>query len=139
MKKILLASHGKLASGIKSSIEILTGVNEQIISIDAYLPNDNSDYTPIITSFIDSIKMDDEAIIFTDIAMGSVNQKMIELMSKTNKEIYLISGMNLPIVLSIILESRKIKKEIIDELLELCKVTHINIKDLKEYEDEDFF
>ena len=43
MKRILIASHGHLASGIQSSIGILTGNPDAVQSIDAYV--DDSDYT----------------------------------------------------------------------------------------------
>lgn len=36
MTEILIASHGHFASGLKSSIDILTGMGNQIKTIDAY-------------------------------------------------------------------------------------------------------
>ena len=41
--KYLVATHGKLASGFRSSIDILTGKGANLATIDAYV--DDSDYT----------------------------------------------------------------------------------------------
>ena len=46
MKKILVVSHGYLADGIKSSVGILTGNQDLITAVNAYV--DESDYTPRI-------------------------------------------------------------------------------------------
>lgn len=54
MKKILVASHGCLADGIKSSVGILTGNQDLITTVNAYV--DESDYTATIQEFIDSVK-----------------------------------------------------------------------------------
>ena len=39
MLKIFLSSHGHTASGLKSSLEILTGNSERITVFDAYVDN----------------------------------------------------------------------------------------------------
>lgn len=75
MKKVLVASHGHLASGIRSSIDILTGMADMVEAVDCYV--DDSDFTPRIQAFIDSVGPEDEAIIFTDIYGGSVFQKVV--------------------------------------------------------------
>ena len=53
MKKILIATHGYLADGFKSSISLLTGGEDAIETICAYV--DESDYTERIQAFVDSI------------------------------------------------------------------------------------
>lgn len=53
MKKVLVASHGHLASGIRSSIEILTGMADMVEAVDCYV--DDSDFAPRIQAFIDSV------------------------------------------------------------------------------------
>lgn len=77
MKKILVASHGYLADGVKSSVGILTGNQDVIATVNAYV--DERDYTSSIQEFIDSVDCDDDAVIFTDIYGGSVFQKVVLL------------------------------------------------------------
>ena len=76
MKKLLIATHGQLADGYRSSLSILTGMQDAVEYIDAYV--DESDYTPGLQTFIESIGPDDTGIIFTDIYGGSVFQKVVD-------------------------------------------------------------
>ncbi|XYG86789.1 hypothetical protein QH637_15670 [Heyndrickxia coagulans] len=51
MNKILVATHGYFANGIKSSIKLLTGVEENIYFLNAYV-NDESIDTVLKSKFI---------------------------------------------------------------------------------------
>ena len=83
MRKVLVATHGYLADGIKSSVGILTGREDCITCIDAYV--DQSDYTPQLRAFIDSVEEGDEAVIFTDMYGGSVNREnAVQLIPRPN-------------------------------------------------------
>lgn len=116
--KYLIATHGKLASGFQSSINILTSKGDAVKVIDAYL--DNSDYTPKIDEFIDIVGDDEQAVIFTDLFGGSVNQKVVKrLVPKGKGNIFLIANSNLAIILSILLlpEGTKLDDKKINELI----------------------
>ena len=118
MNKILIASHGHLASGIQSSLEILTGMGNKVTVIDAYV--DDHDYVPDIKKFIEELD-GQNGIIFTDLFGGSVNQKvMLEVANQEN--VYVITGMNLPIVLSVVLENEVINKTKLEELIAASQV-----------------
>lgn len=118
MNKILIASHGHLASGIQSSLEILTGMGNKVTVIDAYV--DDHDYVPDIKKFIEELD-GQTGIIFTDLFGGSVNQKvMLEVANQEN--VYVITGMNLPIVLSVVLENEVINKTKLEELIAASQV-----------------
>ena len=98
-RKFLIGSHGKLASGLQSSIDILTGKGQEIQTIDAYI--DDSDYTKSIVEFIDEIAPDEQGLIFTDLLGGSVNQKMATAVMNSGKNnIFLITNSNLATLLS---------------------------------------
>jgi len=100
MRKFLLATHGSFAAGIKASLEMITGENENIFTIAAYTDGNRS-----IESDLDKIlsvcQPDDQLIVFTDIAGGSITSEILRLARREN--VYLISGMNLPLLLDIIL------------------------------------
>lgn len=139
MRRILLASHGKLASGLKHTIDFFLGNENMITSIDAYVEQGDG-YLEEIKNFIQSVES--EAVIFTDIMGGSVNQQVTTEVIKSNKDIYIISGMNLPIVLSIALESQSLSDEIIQKHLRDCSPSMIEFKTLdsqSDQEDDDFF
>lgn len=110
MTEILIASHGHFASGLKSSIDILTGMGNQIKTIDAYV--DQTDYTDQINDFIKTAKR--PAVIFTDLKGGSVNQKVV-LKAATEKDIYVITQTNLAIVMAVLLDSEKLTESHLEE------------------------
>lgn len=120
MKKVLVASHGHLASGIRSSIEILTGMADMVEAVDCYV--DDSDFTPRIQAFIDSVGPEDEAVIFTDIYGGSVFQKVV-LMEPEKRGIVHVTGMNLGLVIETLLGAEPGTADSIKQSVELARAT----------------
>lgn len=120
MKKVLVASHGHLASGIRSSIGILTGMADMVEAVDCYV--DDSDFIPRIQAFIDSVGPEDEAIIFTDIYGGSVFQKVV-LMEPEKRGIVHVTGMNLGLVIETLLGAEPVTADSIKQSGELARAT----------------
>lgn len=135
MNKILIASHGHLASGVQSSLEILTGMGNKVTVIDAYV--DDHDYVPDIKKFIDELD-GQTGIIFTDLFGGSVNQKvMLEVADHEN--VFVITSTNLPIVLSVVLEGEEITKAKLEELIAASQVQLVEEpKDDTDLSDDSF-
>ncbi len=94
--KILLVSHGSFASGLKSSLEVLAGENQDVTAIDAYGPFGEPDVA--IADYF-SMHPDEEIYILADLAYGSVSQK---IMPYLNQNRHLIAGMNLPLALQLV-------------------------------------
>ncbi|WP_155286129.1 PTS fructose transporter subunit IIA [Lacticaseibacillus zhaodongensis] len=137
MVKILIASHGHFASGLKSAIQILTGMGGKVETIDAYI--DDSDYTLAIRQFVQQAKADG-GVIFTDLVGGSVNQKVLLEVANAPK-IIVVSQMNLAIILATLLEARPITTEVLDELISQSQVQRITVPKTPETtaSDDDFF
>ena len=95
-KKILVASHGKFAGGLQSSIDILTGQGSSLQVINAYL--DDSDYTDQIQAFVDDLQADDQGLIFTDLLGGSVSQRVVNVVMRSlkPKNLFLLLPLLLP-------------------------------------------
>ena len=121
-RKILIATHGHLASGIKSAIGILAGEPCQIDVIDAYTDDVPGDYTPVIEQFIAGVGDEDEGFVFTDILSGSVNQRVIRADSFSNPNITLVTGTNLMVVLGVALDPRPVTREVLDEIISQASV-----------------
>lgn len=92
MTDILIASHGHFASGLQSSLDILTGMGKQVNVIDAYV--DDSDYTPKIEEFIKSAKrpavimsvlLDSEPLTKTHLK-DLIKQSQVELIELENEK-----------------------------------------------------
>lgn len=145
MRKVLIASHGHLASGMKSSIEILFGAKrDDVVAVDGYV--DDSDYTPQIQAFVDGIAAADEVLVFTDVLGGSVFQKVM-LTVPTMANVFHITNMNLPVVLSCVLLPEGLSRDEIGKVLaqKECQPTLLGaagdvVRDeVSDYADESFF
>ncbi|MFS1253697.1 PTS sugar transporter subunit IIA [Enterococcus lactis] len=98
MNTIILASHGALSQGLKQTAEMILGPATNIYVLSAYRDEDE----PIeqqIQSIVSELGKEN-LFILTDILGGSVNNEMIGLLKK-EPAIRLITGMNLPLVISI--------------------------------------
>lgn len=134
MRRILIASHGHLASGIQSSIGILTGNAGAVQAIDAYV--DDSDYTEKIQAFLDSIEPGDEAVIFTDIYGGSVFQK-VSLLQPEKYGVFHVTGVNLPAVIQVLLSGDPITADSLDALVGEAKQYLQRVEPLQESTEEE--
>lgn len=119
MKKILIASHGFLAQGVASSIQLLTGITEGITTINAYV--NDVDMKDELDNFINSLSKEDEVIAFTDINGGSVNQKVTAEFMKAGIEATIFGGFNLPVILEILLNNKPMTKELADDYIEMSR------------------
>lgn len=137
-KKYLIASHGELANGIKSSLDILANKGNEIEVINAYITDE--DYTPQIVNFIKSIGDDEQGVIFTDLFGGSVNQKSVtEVLTNKNKNVFIISNVNLAIVLSLLFSVEDVfSEEYIKKSIVESQVTLVSTKISNDDPEEDF-
>lgn len=120
MRKLLIATHGRLAEGFKSSLAILTGRQDDVEVINAYV--DEVDYTPQIEDFIASTGPDDEAVIFTDIYGGSVFQKVC-LLEPERRGVFHVTGANLGLVIEVLLAPEAITREYLETALREARQT----------------
>lgn len=100
MNKILLASHGYLAQGMKSSLEILMGTNDRIECLCAYVDDDTRDVAALIDAWMEARDPADSWFVVTDIFGGSVNNEFIQ--RQTTGSFTLIAGMNLPLLVEMV-------------------------------------
>ncbi|NLQ99447.1 PTS N-acetylglucosamine transporter subunit IIBC [Streptococcus mutans] len=106
-RRIIIASHNHMASGLKSTIEFLAGIQNNIVTLDAY-----TDGKPIgdkIEKIFNGFPQECEVVIFTDLLSGSVNQKFFPY--RVREHVHLITGMNLPIILAMVLNHQEVYLE----------------------------
>lgn len=116
-RKVLIATHGELARGFKSAVQILVGTSYDIETINAYIPEEPDDYTPRIRAFIDGIGAGDEGVIFTDLFGGSVNQKVIQTYQGTRDNVFLVTETNLMTIIAVLLEGRPLSETVMEEIV----------------------
>lgn len=136
MKYIILMSHGSLASGLLSSLEIITGKLDYVYAIDMYI--DNEKLESKLERLIKENKIDlDETVIFTDIIGGSVNQEIINYVNLNNT--FIIAGMNLPLLLSIVTTNLyEITSESLEKLVELNREQIQLVNKILDNSEDDF-
>ena len=129
-KRIIIASHSYMAKGMKESIEFLSGKNKNISFLSAYV--EEKDIEEDIERLINT---EDEIYVLTDISSGSVTQKFYPYMSD---KVHIISGINLPLALSLAIQLYTFDRTNIDLLIEEAKnqIIYIN-KYALEITDED--
>lgn len=137
MKKIIVASHHKLANGFKNTLEYILPNTVEIIDISAYLENVSVDKQ--IDEVLSNFTKEEQIFVFTDIPEGSVNQAFIRRLNDYNIE--LISGTNLSILISIAtqlgeenIDKDTIREEIINAASE---IVYVNDKLASQSLDED--
>lgn len=114
MNRILIVSHSTLAEGFYNSEKLLVGNSMGLKYINAYV--DETDWTPQAEAFFENYDESDTYIILTDIFGGSVNQKMAALKQKFN--FILITGINLPLLLALVLAPSQLSKDECERLID---------------------
>ena len=139
MRKIILASHHLMAEGLKDTLQYIVSSLDHIEAVCAYM--DNVPVEQQLKNAIGVIDKNDEYIIFTDMLGGSVNQEAIKYLQYPN--VYIITGMSLPIVLSVVLSLSKYDKvdeTVIRSAIEDAKQQTVFVNDIVrnlEADDED--
>lgn len=140
MRKYILATHGKMAGGMQSTLEMIAGAQENLTCINAYT-EECSDPMPVFQKVIAGCEAGDEVVIMTDLFGGSVNNNAITLLE--NEQVHVVTGINLPAVISLVMSDEEtpaaeaIKEAIADarEMLQYCNELP---RSPQEEEEEDF-
>ena len=139
MIKILIVAHGRFASGIKSSLNVLLGNSDNVVAIDAYV--DDFDVVKDVQKYFELANGDDQIIMMTDLYGGSVNQLLYQYIKRPNT--ILLSGINLPLVLEIAFDKiNDLSLERVECLIEESRKALLVVKDREissVISDEDFF
>ncbi len=136
MTKVILASHHRLADGMKDTLDYILPEHCQVQAISAYLQN-----VPVeeeLTAALSDINPEDQVLIFTDMMGGSVNQACLPHILN-NPNVHLIAGMNLPVVLALVLKAgagQLTSQDIVNEI-ENAKEQIIYVNERLAANDED--
>lgn len=112
----VVATHGKLSLGFENAVALLTQ-HHDIHPITAYLEDEFPDN---LEQLMKGFKKEDYIVVFTDVACGSVTQKILELYGG-NEHLFLFSGVNLSLILEVILNHQIPNKEYCNSVVEAAK------------------
>ena len=131
MRKIVIASHHRMAYGLSQTLEFLTKAPE-VYEISAYV--DDTDIRTQIDEVFRHIGEDDEVFIFTDMIGGSVAQQFYGM---KNDHVHLICGMNLPLVLTVALSPPEpLSAEDIRRIIREAQDSIIYVNELQSQDDD---
>lgn len=138
MRKYIIATHGRMAYGINTTLSMLVGEQENLTVINAY----TEECKAPMPEFERIIKEnpEDDIVIMTDLLGGSVNNDAL-LLTK-NERVHVVTGVNLAFVISIVMsDSEMPTKQAIEEAIAEAKdaLTYCNeMVANSEEEDENF-
>ncbi|MGO2892812.1 PTS sugar transporter subunit IIA [Enterococcus devriesei] len=99
MNKVILVAHGKLAHEMKNSAEMIFGALPDFESVE-FLKEEGLD--TIQEKVIGAMKEDGSYLVLTDLFCGTpYNASCAVAMKNPEREIGIVSGMSLPIVLEV--------------------------------------
>lgn len=118
MRHVILASHGNLARGMADTIGMIVGEVDNLSTF--VLERDDMD--PIsnqVRRELDGFDPSDEVFICTDMVGSSVNNDMVGLLGDY-PNVTLISGMNLPLVITLAMDEGPSTDEELADIIALA-------------------
>lgn len=107
MNQIVIATHTTLAAGFEAFVKFFMPDVSNLHIINAYV--DTPEFEGELRGVLDALPGDDEVIVLTDIAGGSVNQKSALLMGEYGFR--LIAGINASLLLELVCRTDPISDE----------------------------
>ncbi|WP_028044510.1 PTS sugar transporter subunit IIA [Candidatus Stoquefichus massiliensis] len=134
-KKIIIATHGELARGFVSALNIIVGDTSRIETICGYLTPDFN-LADEIEKIMTSVDFDTtDVIVCTDMMGGSVNNEFVKHLSQY--PFYLVTNTNLAFLVDLVLTPGEINTEILNAKVsdEMVSVKYVNSL-VNHYEDD---
>ena len=135
-KYFILASHGKFAEGLYNTLQFIMGKQENIMTICAYIDDDDIEkkIDKTITELTDK---NCDIIVLTDVYGGSINNIFLKYVERPN--IHLVSGTNLPLIMDMLFNQNMETDEMIKKAIESASKAIIYCKNIDySKQDEDF-
>lgn len=141
MRKILLAAHGELSASFIKTLHLIAGDTQNVTCFCMTKLKSGEQARKEIKHFLETKKENEDCVILTDLFGGSVSNICINLLSEGEK-FHLITGINLPMVLSIVLSEEEDIQDVVKNGIEESKngIIHVNalLENIRGGEDNDF-
>ncbi|MDR1068030.1 MAG: PTS fructose transporter subunit IIA [Clostridiales Family XIII bacterium] len=114
MKRFLIATHGRFADGVLSSLRMILGDAEGVETMNAFT-EDGFDLAAAVKERVERIGEGEELVVLTDMFGGSVNNEFMRYLGRENY--HLIAGVNLPLLLELVVNRDADTEEMIADAL----------------------
>ena len=132
MRKILIATHGEFAGGLKQTMDFVLGGNEKVGVLSAYtIPDFDMDREA--AAVVDELEDGDELIVMTDVLGGSVANAFSGHISHPG--VYVLAGVNM---LESAMDTQELIRQGIRAAREGCVFINGLMKQAFEESEEDF-
>lgn len=99
---IIIVGHGKMPDAAKYSIEMITGITDGVTTVSLAPDQGNDDLAKQLSEIMEDYSQDEAITVFSDLLGGSPNNLVAtQLFSRDG--VRMISGFNLPMLLSAVL------------------------------------
>lgn len=123
--KILVIGHGRFAEGIKSVANIIVGDLSEVTFMNTYV--DDIDFHVELDNYFSENK---NVLVLTDLFGGSVNQAIIQYITKVNIDV--ITGINIPLILEILISNTTGNNLDFREIISSAKEQIVYVNDMLE-------
>ena len=137
--QVILASHSQMAKGLKQTVELIMGKQSNLHAIAAYEDEQESLKKQIADQITSN--SNEKYLFFTDIIGGSVNTTIAQMIDD-KENMFLVTGMNLPLVLTVLTAKMDncSSDQVANKLEEFCEEARKELKVVRvaAQEAEDF-
>lgn len=135
MNQIILASHGGMSAGVKSTLELILGEVENV-HVVATTRDETEPITTATRRLLDRFDAADAVYILTDVLGGSVNNDMLGLMGDYPGATVLC-GMNACLALLLASSEERLSAEELDDILNQARSQIVNCNELLKAAQQD--
>lgn len=136
MKQIVIISHKTMAQGMAETIRFFAGDITNLHYLCAYENGKNAFPADELAATIASFNDQDQIFLLTDLLGGSVNQNCTQLIK--NKQVNVITGVNLALALSIVLQPEdRLSEQEINKLVSEAKTQMVYMNDYNGNDEAD--
>lgn len=118
MLRVFLATHAHLASGMRSSLELLAGSMPGLVTCDAYVDGVD-DVRREVEEFFRMVGPDDQVLLVSDLYGGSVNTALCQFAGRPRTR--LVAGANLAFLLELSTMEGQLSDADLERLVELSR------------------
>ena len=100
MVGLLITGHGHFATGLGSSLKLITGNTDNIVYVDFEADHSTDTLTENINKGLDELKDCDGVLVLSDLAGGSPFKSAVECkVARPDQAIEVLAGSNLPMLI----------------------------------------
>ena len=130
MRKFLIASHGELAGGMRSALELITGAAAEVIVLQGYV---DQQYESVADEIAALLAGGGEWVVFTDLLGGSITNMVLRTAAELGltDSVHIVAGMNLPLVIEVVLaDAGTPVKELLAEKIGMAREQLVYVNEL---------